>query len=156
MAAWVQRVARRVDKTAHDRYRLVGTKERAASGSALHSQRRCAGVARPEEEAHADEQAERVRRWPRRLPYGFASRKVAVVFDGLFLCSVAFLPTLPWEASGLLPSLPFELPDWLRVELLFRAVLFEVPALRQLVGAEIPYAAVHALALVLALLASVV
>ena len=64
MAAWVQRVARRVDKTAHDRYRLVGTKERAASGSPLHSQHRCAGVARPEEEAHADEQAERVRRWP--------------------------------------------------------------------------------------------
>lgn len=156
VAAWVQRVARRVDKTAHDRYRLVGTKERAASGSALHSQRRCAGVARPEEEAHADEQAERVRRWPRRLPYGFASRKVAVVFDGLFLCSVAFLPTLPWEASGLLPSLPFELPDWLRVELLFRAVLFEVPALRKLVGAEIPYGAVHALALVLALLPPIV
>ena len=110
VAAWVQRVARRVDKTAHDRYRLVGTKERAASGSPLHSQHRCAGVARPEEEAHADEQAERVRRWPRRLPYGFASRKVAVVFDGLFLCSVAFLPTLPWEA------LWYGVAEWMGIE----------------------------------------
>ena len=134
---WVQTVAQGVDKTGHDRYRSI------------------AAAYRDEE---ADAEAERVRKWPRQLPYGFASRKVSTVFEGLFLCSVAFLPTMPWGSIAQPEVLPAAVTDRLRPDLIFRVFILDAAALTELVGVKIPFLhlGMHGLVLILALLCPLV
>ena len=112
---WVETVSKGVNKTSHDRYRQVVVNNLGPSSG-------------PNNALEADAlEAERVRRWPRRLPYGFAYRKSAIMLDGFFICSVTFLPAVPWaaylqqlELSEAL-GLPDAVADRLRPDLLFRA-----------------------------------
>lgn len=149
---WVETVSKGVNKTSHDRYRQVVQNSLASGG--------------PSNALEADAlEAERVRRWPRRLPYGFAYRQRAIVLDGFFVCSVTFLPGVPWatyirqlelaEALGL----PAAVADRLRPDLLFRAVgLLDASAVSGLAGMDVPFLhlILHGLVVALALLTPLV
>ena len=148
---WVEAVAQGVDKTSHDRYRL---------------RHLAAGHRYKADALEADAlEAERVRRWPRSLPYGFAYRQRVMVVEGIFACSVTFLPAIPWASvrglDALLPEgvLPAAVADMLRPDLLFRTLgLLDAGALTELIGVEIPFLhlIIHGLVVALALLAPIV